>query len=131
MMKTRYGFGKEVSGGYEETVAKVKSELAKVGFGILSEIDVKATLKKKLDKDVAPYVILGACNPPFASRIFDAEPTMGLLLPCNVVVRQVAEGKMSVEMMDPEAMVKMTDNATVIKVAQEVRPLLEKALAAV
>ena len=131
MMKTRYGFGKEVSGGYEETVAKVKSELAKVGFGILSEIDVKATLKKKLDKDVAPYVILGACNPPFASRILDAEPTMGLLLPCNVVVRQVAEGKMSVEMMDPEAMVKMTDNATVIKVAQEVRPLLEKALAAV
>ena len=123
-MKTRYGFGKEVSGGYEETVAKV-------GFGILSEIDVKATLKKKLDKDVAPYVILGACNPPFASRIFDAEPTMGLLLPCNVVVRQVAEGKMSVEIMDPEAMAKMTDNATVIKVAQEVRPLLEKALAAV
>jgi len=131
MMKTRYGFGKEVSGGYEETVAKVKSELAKVGFGILSEIDVKATLKKKLDKDVAPYVILGACNPPFASRILDAEPTMGLLLPCNVVVRQVAEGKMSVEIMDPEAMAKMTDNATVIKVAQEVRPLLEKALAAV
>ncbi|MDH5638720.1 MAG: DUF302 domain-containing protein [Nitrospinota bacterium] len=131
MMQTKYGFGKEVDGGFDETVAKVKSELATVGFGVLTEIDVKATLKKKLDKDVAPYVILGACNPPFAARALEAEPSIGLLLPCNVVVRQVAEGKMSVEFMDPNAVLSMVDREDVHTLAGEVRPLLEKVMAAI
>ena len=129
-MRTKYGFGKEVNGGFDETVAKVKKELAAVGFGVLTEIDVKATLKKKLDKDVAPYVILGACNPPFAAKALEAEPSIGLLLPCNVVVREVGPDKMSVEFMDPNSVMSMVEKEDVHALAGEVRPLLEKVMAA-
>ena len=130
-MKNRYGFGKVVDGEYAAVVEKVKKEMAAVGFGVLTEIDVKATLKKKLNKDVAPYVILGACNPPFAARAMEAEPSIGLLLPCNVVVRETGPGKVAVEFMDPNAVLEMVENKDIVALAGDVRPLLEKALAAV
>ncbi len=130
-MKNRYGFGKTVDLDFESTLKKVGEELAKEGFGILTEIDVQATLKKKLGADMPPYRILGACNPPFAHRAISAEPTIGLLLPCNVVVRQDDAGKVQVEFMDPEVMVQLVDRAEVQGIAAEVRERLQRAFAAI
>jgi uncharacterized protein (DUF302 family) len=129
-MKNRYGFGKTVAMNYADAVAKVTQELQKEGFGVLTEIDVKATLKKKLDKDVLPYVILGACNPPFASRALEAEPSIGLLMPCNVVVREDATGSVQVEFLDPIALFEMTGRPEVAPLAQEVRARLDRVMAA-
>src|ERR1039457_242813 len=86
MEQTNYGFTKKVNLGYKEAVEKVTEELKKEGFGVLTEIDVKATLKKKLDVDFRPYKILGACNPPFAYKALQAEEQIGLMLPCNVII---------------------------------------------
>jgi len=129
-MQNRYGFGRTVRYGFDEALARVTAELGKEGFGVLTEIDVQATLKKKLDKDLPPYRILGACNPPFAAQALDAEPSIGLLMPCNVVVRQDAEGTVHVEFLDPGALFELTGRADVEPLAREVRGRLERVMAA-
>ena len=126
-MKNRYGFGKTVDMDFKAALKKVGEELAKEGFGILTEIDVQATLKKKLNADMPPYRILGACNPPFAQRAISAEPSIGLLLPCNVVVREDDSGKVQVEFMDPDVMVQLVDRPEVHGIAAEVRARLQRA----
>ncbi len=118
---------------YDETVAAVRAQLAEAGFGVLTEIDLKATLKAKLDVDVAPQVILGACRPQLAHRALEAEPSIAAMLPCNVVVRSVPEGTV-VEAFDPNVMMSFAgDDAageTLRSVAAEARDRLSAALAA-
>jgi uncharacterized protein (DUF302 family) len=126
---TRYGIGTTVDMEYARAVERTKEELAKEGFGVLSEIDIAATLKKKLDADFRPYVILGACNPPLAHRALTAERDLGLLLPCNVVVYAADEpGRSVVAAMDPEAALELTGNPEVREVAKEVKARLERVL---
>jgi uncharacterized protein (DUF302 family) len=125
-----YAIGKIVNTSYEATLARAAEELAKEGFGVLTEIDVKATLKKKLGEDVRPYKILGACNPQFAHRALAIEPQIGALLPCNVVVREDERGATVVEVMDPEAVLRLVDRPEIAEIAREVRRRLERVLAA-
>ncbi|HSE08622.1 MAG TPA: DUF302 domain-containing protein [Nocardioidaceae bacterium] len=113
---------------YDEAVEAVREALGEQGFGVLTEIDIKATLKKKLDVDVPAQVILGACRPPLAHAALQAEPSIGLLLPCNVVVRETQDGTV-VEAVDPQAMVTVTENGDLQPVADEAKERLEKALA--
>lgn len=129
-MENRYGFGKSVALSFDQALAKVTAELQKEGFGVLTEIDVAATLKKKLDHDMPPYRILGACNPAFAKRALTAEPSIGLLLPCNVVVRQDAAGAVQVEFLDPGMMGQMTGNSDVGPIGTEVREKLQRVMRA-
>jgi uncharacterized protein (DUF302 family) len=129
---TRYGIGTTVDLPYERAVQRTREELAKEGFGVLTEIDVAATLKQKLGVTFRPYVILGACNPPLAHRALTAERDIGLLLPCNVVVYAADEPARSVvAAMDPIAALELTGNEQVRAVAQDVRHRLERVLAAV
>lgn len=121
-----YGFSKQVEMGFEEAIDKVTEELQKEGFGVLTEIDVKATLKKKLDVDKPPYRILGACNPVLANQAIDAEPEIGLLLPCNVLVREDENGKVIVSFMDPEAVLQLVNKPGIAKLAAEVKARLER-----
>jgi uncharacterized protein (DUF302 family) len=126
----RYGITTTVKLPYTDAVERTREALAEVGFGILSEIDVSATLKKKLDVDFRPYVILGACNPPLAHRALTAERDIGLLLPCNVVVYAGDEaGSSVVAAMDPEAALELTGNEAIKPVAKEAKERLEQALA--
>lgn len=129
-MKSRYGFGKTVDLPFEAALERVTAELQKEGFGVLTEIDVKATLKKKLDVDMRPYRILGACNPSVAHRALTAEPQIGLLLPCNVVVREDDAGKVHIEFMDPRAVLDLVNKPEITQVAGEVRQRLERVMAA-
>jgi uncharacterized protein (DUF302 family) len=116
---------------YEQAVARVREELASEGFGVLTEIDVAAVLKKKLDVDFRPYVILGACNPPLAHRALTAERDIGLLLPCNVIVYQSDEPGMSVvAAMDPVAAMELAGNDAIRPIAEEARARLSRALQA-
>lgn len=130
-MSNRYSFGKVVPLPFDRACERITQELAQVGFGVLTEIDVQATLKKKLDRDMPPYRILGACNPQFASRALAVEPAIGALLPCNVVVRQDDAGAVHVEMMDPYAVLTLVDRPEVAALAAEVHARLEQALAKV
>ena len=132
MEKTlKYGFGKTVNLPYEQAVERTRAALAEQGFGVLTEINVRETLKKKLDVDFRPYVILGACNPPLAHRALSAELDIGLLLPCNVIVYQGDDGNASVvEVMDPVAALALTGRSDINELATEVKGRLEKVLAA-
>lgn len=129
-MENRYGFGKSVSMSYDEAMTKVVAELQKEGFGVLTEIDVAGTLKKKLGHDMPPYRILGACNPAFARRALAVEPSIGLLLPCNVVVRQDPAGTVQVEFLDPGLMGQLTGNRDVGPIGNEVREKLQRVMRA-
>lgn len=122
-----YGFSKEVNLSFDDAVAKATEELKKEGFGVLTTIDVKDTLKEKLDVDFKRYVILGACNPPFAHKALQAEEAVGLLLPCNVVVCEKGEGSV-VMAFDPMAMTKLSSNKTLASIAGEVRERIQRVL---
>ena len=125
-----YGITVTLNTGYPDAVERTRAALAEQGFGVLTEIDVAATMKAKLDVDLAPYVILGACNPPLAHRAISAEPSIGLLLPCNVVVRSVDDAHTLVEAMDPQVMVQVTGDPRLAEVADEAKTKLAAALQA-
>jgi uncharacterized protein (DUF302 family) len=126
---SKYAFGKTVNMTYAQALDAVTQALAKEGFGVLTEIDVAATLKKKLGIERPPYKILGACNPQFAHKALEAEPQIGALLPCNVVVREDA-GKTVVEFMDPDAVLKLVERPEIGKIAAEVRARLQRVMQA-
>lgn len=125
------GFGKTTKAPFGELVERTEQALQQEGFGVLCRIDVQATLKQKLGADMPPYLILGACNPPLAHRALTAEPGIGLMLPCNVVVRQVAEGQHRVEVINAGAMAEMFPGAGLEEVAAEVTGKLRRVLDAV
>ena len=127
---SKYAFGKTVALSQDQAIEAVTQALAKEGFGVLTEIDVAGTLKKKLGLERAPYRILGACNPQFAARALEAEPQIGALLPCNVVVRQDAQGKTLVEIMDPDAVLGLVGRPEVAPIAAEVKARLVRVLQA-
>ena len=123
-----YYFAKEIDLNFDDAIIRVTEELKKEGFGVLTEIDVKATLKKKLDADFRNYRILGACNPPFAHQALLAEPQIGLMLPCNVVVQEGENGKTLVSAIDPIASMQAVDNPSLGEVAEQVRSKLQKVI---
>lgn len=125
-----YVLSKTVGLSYDEAVAATRAALSDQGFGVLTEIDLKATLKAKIDADILPQVILGACRPPLAHAALKAEPSVGTLLPCNVVVRETEDGATLVEALDPATMVDLTGNAGLQEVAADARGRLQNALAA-
>lgn len=119
-----YGISKKVGLEYDEAVARVRESLATEGFGVLTEIDVKTTLKKKLDKDFKRYIILGACNPPYAYKALTSENDIGLLLPCNVIVYENEGGGSTVSVIDPVIAMNMVDNPALGQVATEIKQKL-------
>lgn len=125
-----YGFSKNIDVPYEKAVEKVTDELKKEGFGVLTSIDVKDTLKKKIDVDFRKYVILGACNPPLAHKALESEKQLGLLLPCNVIVYE-NNGGSTVAFFDPMIMTQLVDNEKLKIVAEEVQSKMKRVFEAV
>lgn len=128
MEQTNYAFSKTVNLGYDEAIEKVTDELKKEGFGVLTEIDVKATLKKKLDVDFKPYKILGACNPPFAYKALQSEEQIGLMLPCNVIVYVNNNDETVVAAINPIASMQAVKNDTLGEVAETIQGKLKKVI---
>ena len=120
-----YYFNKTIASGFDEAIEKVTEELKKAGFGILTDIDVQATLKKKLNADFRKYRILGACNPPFAYKALEAEDKIGTMLPCNVIVQEIAEGQVEVAAVDPIASMQAVQNPELADVAETIRTMLK------
>jgi len=128
VINSNFGFGKQVEYGFEAAIERVTEELSRQGFGVLTVIDVQATLKAKLDVDMKPYRILGACNPSLAHQAISTVPEIGLLLPCNVLVRQDETDHVHVSFMDPAAVLGLVNNADVEPLASQVRARLEQVL---
>ncbi|MFA5433632.1 MAG: DUF302 domain-containing protein [Candidatus Paceibacterota bacterium] len=124
----KYYIEKITEYGFDEAIEKVTEELKKEGFGVLTEIDVQATLKKKLDVDFNKYQILGACNPPFAHKALKAENKIGAMLPCNVIVQELDDGKTEVAAVDPMASMLAVENDKLGEIANEIRAKLEKVI---
>lgn len=116
-----YYFNKKIKGSFEEVLEKVTISLNKQGFGVLVEIDVKETLKKKLDVDFRKYRILGACNPPFAYKALQVEDKIGIMLPCNVVVQEISENEVDVAAVDPIASMKAVENPQLLPIAKQIQ----------
>jgi uncharacterized protein (DUF302 family) len=125
---TKYYFNKTLDLSLEDATARVKEELMKEGFGVLTEIDMQATLKKKLDVNIRPYRILGACNPPFAHKALQAEPNIGIFLPCNVIVQDAGNGRTEVAAVDPLVVMSRVDNPALEPVAKEVQAKLQRVI---
>lgn len=125
-----YSFGKSIDADFAGAVERVTQALGQEGFGVLSDIDVAGTLKNKLGLEMPPYRILGACNPQFAHRALQAEPEIGALLPCNVVLRSEGDRRTRIDVMDPLAVMRLTGKPEIARIAEEVRLRLDRVLAA-
>lgn len=123
-----YYFSKTLNISFEEAIGRVKDELKKEGFGILTEIDVKETLKKKLNVDFKKYKILGSCNPPFAYQALQVEDKIGTMLPCNVIVQETTESKVEISAVDPVASMQAVENPALKEIAAEIRDKLKKVI---
>jgi len=126
-----YFYARTVNLSFDDAIQRVTETLKEEGFGILTEIDVKETLKKKLDVDFRPYRILGACNPPFAYKALQTEIHVGTMLPCNVVVQELPSGEVEIAAVDPVASMQAIDNADLRAIAEEIRQKLRRAVDAV
>ncbi|MCK0191941.1 DUF302 domain-containing protein [Arenibacter sp. N53] len=124
----KYYFNKTINEDFEKVIDKVTEELKKEGFGILTEIDVKETLKKKLDVDFKKYRILGACNPPYAHQALEAEDKIGTMLPCNVIVQEISKGVVEVAAVNPMASMQAVDNKQLMEIADEITAKLENVI---
>ncbi|HEY5325827.1 MAG TPA: DUF302 domain-containing protein [Mucilaginibacter sp.] len=124
----KYYFCKTIAGSFDSAIQKVTEALKGEGFGILTEIDIKGTLKKKLDVDFYNYKILGACNPSFAYKALLAEDKIGTMLPCNVIVQEKAEGQVEVSAVDPLASMQAIENRNLLDIATEIRARLQKVI---
>ncbi len=124
----KYYFNKILKEDFNNVIKRVTEELKNEGFGILTEIDVKETLKKKLDVDFKKYKILGACNPPYAHEALEAEDKIGTMLPCNVIVQEISKGTVEVAAINPMASMQSVENETLKKIAQEITVKLEKVI---
>ncbi len=125
---TQYYFKKTVDLSFDDAIERVTEKLKEEGFGVLTEIDVQATLKKKLDVDFRPYRILGACNPSFAHKALSVEPNIGLMLPCNVIVQDVGSGRTEIAAIDPLVAMSSVDNSALEPVAEEVQAKLRRVI---